>query len=108
MTAYAVGHLHDVNVGPEIVEYLQRIDATLAPFGARFIIHGGVPERVEGTWSGDLIVIAFRDRASARAWYRSPAYQAILRLRTDNAASDVFFIDGVSDAHRATDVLPAS
>ena len=31
MTAYGVGILTDVNVGPEIVEYLERIDATLAP-----------------------------------------------------------------------------
>ena len=40
MTAYAIGHLSEVRMGPAIVEYLRRIDATLEPFEGRFIIHG--------------------------------------------------------------------
>ena len=67
--AYAIGHLHNVTMGPEIVEYLRRIDATLEAFGGRFIIHGGNVEVMEGSWSGDLIVIAFPDVDLARAWY---------------------------------------
>ncbi|MBJ6128292.1 DUF1330 domain-containing protein [Microvirga splendida] len=105
MPAYAVGHLHDVNVGPDIVEYLNRIDATLEPFGGRFIVHGGPVDVLEGSWSGDLIVIAFPDKASAHAWYASPAYRRILPLRTRNSRGDVFLIDGVTDDHKATDVL---
>lgn len=45
MPAYAVARLHDVAMGPEIVAYLQKIDATLAPFDGRLIIHGVL-------WSG--------------------------------------------------------
>ena len=105
MPAYAVGHLHNVNVGSDIVEYLRRIDATLAPFSGRFIIHGGPVDVMEGSWSGDLIVIAFPDRESARAWYDCPAYRRILPLRTSNARGDVFFIEGVPADHKATDVL---
>ncbi|WP_230532524.1 DUF1330 domain-containing protein [Microvirga roseola] len=105
MTAYAIGHLHDVAMGPEIVEYLRRINETLEPFGGRFLIHGGPVEVREGTWSGDLIVIAFPDRESARAWYDSPAYRRILPLRTGNSRGDVIFADGVSEEHRATDIL---
>ncbi|MBM6583102.1 DUF1330 domain-containing protein [Microvirga sp. BT689] len=105
MSTYAIGQLHDVNVGPDIVEYLGRIDATLEPFGGRFIIHGGPAMVMEGSWSGDLIVIAFPDKASARAWYASPAYQRILPLRIENSRGDVFFVDGVSADHKATDVL---
>src|SRR3712207_8993609 len=85
MSTYAIGHLHDVNVGPDIVEYLQRIDSTLEPFGGRFIIHGGPATILEGSWSGDLIVIVFPNRASAHAWYESPAYRDILPLRTGNS-----------------------
>uniref|UniRef100_UPI0013D2A90B DUF1330 domain-containing protein n=1 Tax=Klebsiella aerogenes TaxID=548 RepID=UPI0013D2A90B len=50
MSAYAIARLHNVRMGREIVEYLQRIDATLAPFGGRFIIHGGQVELLEGQW----------------------------------------------------------
>ncbi len=105
MPAYAIGHLHDVAMGPAIVAYLERIDATLEPFGGRFVIHGGTVDVLEGDWTGDLIVIAFPDRDRARAWYASPAYQAILRLRTDNSRGDVVILDGVSEDHRATDIL---
>jgi len=105
MTAYAIGHLHEVDMCAEIVEYLAQIDDTLAPFGGRFIIHGGQCELREGEWKGDLIVIAFPDLAHARDWYASDAYQRILPLRTRHARGAVFFIDGVDASHRATDIL---
>ncbi len=105
MPAYAVGHLHDVTIGPDIVEYLRRIDATLEPFGGRFLLHGEPVEVLEGDWSGDLVVIEFPDRESARAWYASPAYRRILPLRTGNSRSVVFLTDGVPADHRATDIL---
>ena len=105
MRTYAVAHMRSVNMGPAIVEYLERIDATLRPFGGRFLVHGGEAELVEGQWAGHLIIIAFPDRAHAQDWYRSPAYQAILPLRTHNAETDVILIDEEPPDHRATDVL---
>jgi len=105
MTTYGVGILQDVKMGPPIVEYLERIDATLAPYGGHFIVHGGRPDMREGTAPGTLIVIEFPDRESAEQWYASDAYQAILPLRTENSTSTVFLIDGVDRDHVATDVL---
>ncbi|WP_322030459.1 DUF1330 domain-containing protein [Paraburkholderia sp. J76] len=105
MTAYAIAHLRDVELCPAIVEYLEKIDATLAPFGGRFIIHGGRVEQLEGKFSGDLIMIEFASREIARAWYCSSAYQAILPLRTEHSRGDAFLIDQVEMPHRATDVL---
>lgn len=107
MTVYAVAHLQQLRMGPDIVEYLERIDATLAPFGGRFLVHGGRKEILEGAWPGDLIIIRFPDRERALAWYASPDYRAILPLRTDNSEADVIIADGVSDSHRAPDVLKA-
>ncbi|MGE7439980.1 DUF1330 domain-containing protein [Kitasatospora sp. NPDC001175] len=105
MPAYAVAIVHQVEFGPDIVEYLERIDATLEPFGGRFLVHGGNVEAVEGGWTGDLIVIEFPDRDQVRAWYDSPAYQAILRLRTDHMTADVFFADGLPVGYNGTDSL---
>jgi uncharacterized protein (DUF1330 family) len=105
MSAYAVAHLRKVELGPEIVAYLEQIDATLAPFGGRFLIHGGEKTVLEGSWPGDLIVIAFPDRTDAHAWYESAAYQRILALRSDHAEGDVIIVDGVPQGHRATDIL---
>jgi hypothetical protein len=63
---------------------------------------------VEGPRLGDLIVIAFPTTDDARAWYESPAYQAIISLRTANASGSVFLVDGVGPTHRGVDVLPDS
>jgi uncharacterized protein (DUF1330 family) len=106
--AYAIARLWNVRMGPAIVGYLKRIDATLAPFGGRFIVHGPAIARVEGEWpDGDLIIIAFPDMDHLKAWYASEAYAAIKALRTDNADGSVIFVEGVSPGHRAPDVLTA-
>jgi uncharacterized protein (DUF1330 family) len=108
MSAYAVAHVQAITVGPDIVEYLRRIDATLAPYGGRFLVHGDRADVREGDFSGDLIVIEFPDRDHAAGWYESRAYGEIVDLRTENSTGWVVLIDGVPSEHRATDILDAS
>ena len=101
MTAYAVAHLRSVDQNAEIVDYLRRIDATLDPFDGRFVVHGVLPEVLEGEWPGVLVVIGFPDLAAAHAWYDSPAYREILPLRTRNSDGVTLLVDGVPDGYRA-------
>ena len=105
MAAYALAHVRRVTMGPPIIEYLQKIDATLAPFGGTFIVHGGSIEVLEGNWVGHIIIIEFPNVDAARNWYRSAAYQAIVRLRTENSEGECILVDGVPAGHRATDIL---
>ena len=105
MTSYGVGILKDVRMGPPIVEYLERIDETLAPYDGHFIVHGGKIDMLEGESPGVMIVIEFPDGSRAREWYESSAYQAIVPLRADNADSTIFLVEGVDRDHKATDVL---
>jgi uncharacterized protein (DUF1330 family) len=105
MPAYAIGILRDVDMGPAIVEYLERIDATLTPYGGHFIVHGDEADVREGDDPGALVVIEFAGLRAAEQWYSSEAYQAILPLRTKHSSSSVFFVRGVDGAHKATDVL---
>ncbi|MGN6827711.1 DUF1330 domain-containing protein [Paucibacter sp. M5-1] len=105
MPAFAIAHLRDVQFGPDIVHYLERIDATLAPFGGQFRVHGASAEAMEGQWIGDIVVVEFPDLARARAWYRSEDYQAIVPLRSRNSIGEVILVDGVDGGHRATDIL---
>lgn len=105
MTAYAIARLRHVRLGEEIASYLQKIDATLAPHGGHFLIHGGVPAVKEGRWDGDLIVIGFPSVGDAERWYASESYQAILPLRTRNSEGDTIIVQGVDRDHRAADLL---
>lgn len=105
---YAVGLLSTVSMGEDIIEYLRRIDATLAPFSGRFLIHGSSALEKENRWPGDLIVIEFPTTTAAAAWYDSTAYQEIISLRTANADGAVALFAGIEHPHRATDILPGS
>ena len=55
MSGYAVAHIRAVTMNADIESDLEQIDATLRPFGGRFIIHGGDVEVLEGTWPGHLV-----------------------------------------------------
>lgn len=103
--AYVIGHLKDVELGPEIAEYIERIEATMAPYGGRFLVHGGQLVGLEGNWDGDIVMLEFPDLASAQEWYKSPDYQAILPLRTERSTSMVALVEGVADGHRAVDKI---
>jgi uncharacterized protein (DUF1330 family) len=103
--AYAIAYLRDVDVNEQIVEYIERIDATLAPYGGRFLVHGGALTPAEGAWDGDVVIIRFPDAGAARAWYDSADYQAILPLRLDNSRSIACLVEGVPNGYRAVDKL---
>ncbi len=105
--AYAVAYLRDIDFGPAIVSYLERIDATLDPFGGEFLVHGGQLSPLEDTWDGDLVVIRFPDRQAALDWYASSAYQEILPLRLEHTRSMATVVDGVPPGYRAEQGLAA-
>ncbi|WP_189297342.1 DUF1330 domain-containing protein [Streptomyces albospinus] len=97
MTAYAIAHFRPAEPNPEICAYIESIQATLDPFGGRFLVHGGELDIREGSWPGAVVVIVFPGMAQARAWYDSPAYEEILPLRTRHIAGDVILVPGVPD-----------
>ncbi len=107
VNSYAIGILTDVVIGDGVVEYLGKIDATLAEFGGRFLVHGAEATVHEGVDPGTIVVIEFASQTGATDWYRSADYQAIIALRADNSNSIILTVDGVPAGHLATDVLAA-
>ncbi|NYJ02545.1 uncharacterized protein (DUF1330 family) [Nocardioides thalensis] len=103
--AYAIAYLNDVDFGEAIIEYIEKIDATIAPYGGRFLVHGGKLTPAEGEWTGDLVIIEFPGSEAAAAWYASPAYQEILPLRTEHSRSIACLVEGVPDGYRAVDKI---
>jgi uncharacterized protein (DUF1330 family) len=100
MTAYLINHLRQPGqLHPEVLDYLEQVQATLDPFGGKYIVQGGAIDVLEGCWAESVIVLSFPDMMAARAWYNSPAYQEILHLRTDHLVGDVILVDGVGPDH---------
>jgi uncharacterized protein (DUF1330 family) len=95
MPAYALAHLRTPQINDEVLEYIERIQDTMDPFGGRFIVHGAEVDVKEGPWPGTVVIIEFPDVDAAQAWYASPAYQEILPLRTDNIDASTIVVAGV-------------
>ncbi len=68
--------------------------AIFKKFGAKFVVRAGKSESVEGSSRARNIVIEFPDYAVALACYRSPEYQANLKLRLPHATADFLIIEG--------------
>lgn len=106
MTAYAIGLLDGLQFGPDIVAYLERIDASLEPFDGEFLVHGTRPLVKEGGFDGDCVIIRFPSMVKAQAWYASETYAELVPLRARHARSTVFLLDGVAPGYRADSFLP--
>ena len=101
MAAYALAHLRTPTINDDVLEYLERIQATLDPFDGRFIVHGSQVEVIEGQWPGTVVIIEFPDVAAVKAWYASPEYRAILPLRTDHIEGSAIIVEGVRPGYQA-------
>ncbi|MFI5826787.1 DUF1330 domain-containing protein [Streptomyces sp. NPDC051578] len=101
MTAYAIGHIRPETMNEEILRYIEEIQATMDPYEGRFLVHGAEVEVMEGTFPGTLVVIGFPDIERARAWYGSPAYQALVPLRTRHIPGEIILVDGVPPGYDA-------
>lgn len=95
MPAYLIATIKVTN--PEAYKaYVAAVPPTIAKFGGIYRVRGGNPQFLEGKWDQDrVVVLEFKDKATALAWYNSPEYQAILKDRTNNAVSTSVLVEGV-------------
>jgi uncharacterized protein (DUF1330 family) len=63
-------------------------------FGGRFVVRGGPFECPEGKSRSRNVVIEFPSYEQALACYRSPEYQANIRLRQPHSSADIVIIGG--------------
>jgi uncharacterized protein (DUF1330 family) len=97
MPAYLINHLRIPNgfPKPEALVYLESVEATFTPYGGKWLVLDAQVEVIEGAWPGSVVLMEFPDMATAKKWYYSPEYQAILHLRTGNTISDLILVDPV-------------
>jgi uncharacterized protein (DUF1330 family) len=97
MTAYLINHLRIPNGVPnsEALTYLEKVEATFAPYGGRWLVLDAQVEVQEGEWHGSVVLMEFPDMNAAKQWYNSPEYQGIIHLRTDNTISDLILVEPV-------------
>lgn len=84
----------DVNDPDGYAPYAAANPVIFAKFGARFVVRGGRHEVIEGSGRQRNVVIEFPDYETAIACYRSPEYQANMKIRQAHAESDLIIIEG--------------
>ena len=83
MAGYFVANYTITNQA-EYMEYIAAVGPVLEAHGAENIVIDRNSELLEGSAGQVTVVLRFATKAAAEAWYQSPEYQAIRRLRTDN------------------------
>jgi uncharacterized protein (DUF1330 family) len=81
-----------------IKEYGGKVPETLVPFDGHyhFIVSGGKPQDLDGEAPQGIVMIAFDSAEQLRAWYDSPAYQAIKPLLQNAVKGRMFLVEGVT------------
>jgi uncharacterized protein (DUF1330 family) len=78
-------------------EYRKAVPPLIAAHGGRYLIRGGKTEAVEGTDPfRRLVVLEFPSLAAAKAFYESPEYAPVLKLRLEASESQVVLVEGFS------------
>lgn len=95
MPAYVIADVEVIDsAGYE--EYRQKVPATIAAHGGRYLARGGVTEVLEGAWSPKrCVVLEFPSMAQFRAWWASPEYQPLRAIRERTARSHLVVTEGL-------------
>ena len=95
MAAYILAEIEVMDpVGYE--EYKRMAPASIELYGGKYIVRGGPSECLEGEWASKrLVILEFRDRDRARAWWDSKEYRAARDLRQRTARCSMMLVDGV-------------
>ena len=94
MSAFVIVNVEVIDpVGYE--QYRSRALATVQKFGGRFLVRGGAHEVIEGDWRPErVILLEFPDLDTARRWYDSPDYQAIIPYRSSTSKFHMVMVEG--------------
>lgn len=90
---YWIGHV-DVSDPEGYKAYVQANAAAFGKYGARFLVRGGQAEHVEGAARARHVVLEFDSYEQALACYRSPEYQAAMKLRLPVSIGDIVVVEG--------------
>ncbi|MGA3005319.1 MAG: DUF1330 domain-containing protein [Acetobacteraceae bacterium] len=84
----------------EFEKYREKVGAVSASFGGRYVVRRAEPVVLDGEWSSKrLVIIEFDSPEQVRAFYDSPAYQAILPFRLRSTKGHVLLLTGADGAN---------
>jgi uncharacterized protein (DUF1330 family) len=90
---YWIGHV-DIRNEDGYKPYAAANLVILKKFGGRYVVRAGNFTSVEGQSRSRHVVIEFPDYETAMACYRSPEYQANIKVRQPHGIADLIIVEG--------------
>ena len=95
MAAYLIADIEVID-SAGFAEYQQKVPATIAAYGGRYLVRGGATEVVEGAWSPHrCVVLEFPSTAQLKTWYASPEYRPLIAIRECTTRSNLVITEGI-------------
>ena len=96
MTAYVIADVTITNEA-QMVEYRSWSTRAMQEFGVEVLVRGGKVSTLESAWHPQrVVVLKFKDRATAQAYYDSETYTQARRVREGAGSIDMILVDGVN------------
>ena len=97
MSAYLVFIREATLDSSELATYARQVTATTEGHSIKALVFRGRHQVLEGGDVESVAIFEFPSFEAARAWYDSPAYQAIREYRFKGARYRVLLVDGIND-----------
>lgn len=95
MAAYLIADI-DITDMDTYAKYRAGVPDTIAAYGGKFLVRGAEGEAAEGTWAPNrVVVLEFENMERAKAWYNSPEYSELKKIRQSASTGNVIFAEGV-------------
>ena len=95
MPAYLIAEI-EVQDGERYEEYRQRVPATIAAHGGKYLARGGDVENLEGgRVPRRTVILEFESLERARQWWVSDEYGALKELRRSASVGNIMLVDGL-------------
>jgi uncharacterized protein (DUF1330 family) len=97
--AYLIAHVQ-VSDQDGWKQYLAALPGTMAPYHVKTLARASAVALDSSTPpAGGTVILAFNSMDDLKAWWNSPAYQAIIPLREKSAKSIVYALPGMPPAN---------
>lgn len=95
MAAYLIADVEVIDSGA-YEQYRQKVPATIAAYGGRYVARGGATEVLEGNWSPKrCVILEFPSMEQLKAWWSSPEYTPLRAIRERAARSNMVATQGL-------------
>lgn len=95
MPAYVIADI-EVTDAAAYEQYRQKVPATIAAHGGRYMARGGETRTLEGAWTfSRCVILEFPSMEKFEQWWNSPEYRPLRALRERTTRSKLVVTQGL-------------